>query len=270
MSPVDYVVAIPSYRRADTLREKSLRVLKEYGIDARRIVVFVANEGERKVYAEALEPGTYGEIVTAVKGIGPVRNFIFDYFPVGQAVVSMDDDIKGFLEFDADAKRHEKRLASLKRVIQRGFSECRRHGCSLWGIYPVANGYFMRDTVSFDLRYIIACFEGFFNPGTKGPAGVRINRKGHKDDYESSILFYKRDGAVVRLNYVAPKTAYYTEKGGLQEYTGKGQIRSPEGILEGARWIVRKYPDFATLNVSKASGRAELRLRDKRADEDKP
>jgi hypothetical protein len=54
---VDYVVAIPSYRRADTLREKSLRVLKEYGIDARRIFVFVANEGERKVYAEALEPG---------------------------------------------------------------------------------------------------------------------------------------------------------------------------------------------------------------------
>ena len=264
----DFVVAIPSYKRAETLRDKTLKVLEEYGIEPRRIHVFVANKEEEENYKKVLEKGTYGKIIVGVKGIGPVRNFIYDYFPVGKPIVSMDDDIKGFLEYDPKANRHEKKLTNLKQIIQRGFTECKAHHCRLWGVYPVANGFFMSDRITLDLKYIIACFEGFFNPGTKGPKGVKLNKWGHKDDYESSIQFYKADGAVVRMNFVAPKTAYYTEPGGLQEYKGKGDIRSPEGILEGAKWIVETYPDFAELNLSKKSGKAEVKLKDKR--EDKP
>lgn len=264
----DYVVAIPSYKRAETLRDKTLKVLEEYGIEPKRIHVFVANKEEEEVYKKTLEKGTYGKIVVGVKGIGPVRNFIYDYFPIGKPIVSMDDDIKGFLEFDPKANRHEKELTNLKQIIQRGFTECKAHKCRLWGIYPVPNGFFMSDRITLDLKYIIACFEGFFNPGTKGAKGVKINKWGHKDDYDSSIQFYKADGAVVRMNFVAPKTAYYTEPGGLQEFKGKGDIRSPEGILEGAKWIVSTYPDFAELNLSKKSGKAEVKLKDKR--EDKP
>jgi hypothetical protein len=44
----------------------------------------------------------------------------------------MDDDIKGFLEYDASEPRSEKKLGNLKRIIQRGFSECKRAGCRLW------------------------------------------------------------------------------------------------------------------------------------------
>jgi hypothetical protein len=260
----DFVVAIPSYKRADTLKEKTLPLLSHYGIEPRRIHIFVANKDEEKVYKETLDPKLYGKIIVGVKGIGPVRNFIYDYFPVGKPIVSMDDDIQGFLEYDAKARRSEKKLGDLKKIIQRGFDECKKAGCRLWGVYPVPNGFFMNERVTTDLKYIIACFEGFFNPGTKGAKGVKLNKMGHKDDYESSILFYKADGAVVRMNFVAPKTAYYTEKGGLQEYKGKGDIRSPEGILEGAKWIVSTYPEFAKLNLSKASGRAEVKLKDMR------
>jgi hypothetical protein len=264
----DYVVAIPSYKRAETLRDKTLKLLAEYAIEPKRIHVFVANEEEADIYKKTLEKGTYGKIIVGIKGIGPVRNFIYDYFPVGKPIVSMDDDIKGFLEYDPKAARHEKKLGNLKEIIQRGFTECKAHNCRLWGIYPVPNGFFMNNRITLDLKYIIACFEGFFNPGTKGPKGVKINKWGHKDDYDSSIQFYKADGSVVRMNFVAPKTAYYTEPGGLQEFKGKGDIRSPEGILEGAKWIVETYPDFAELNLSKKSGKAEVKLKDKR--EDKP
>jgi len=259
---IDYVVAIPSYKRAETLKEKTLPVLAKYKIDPKKIHVFVANEEEEEVYKKTLTPGTYGKIIKAVKGIGPVRNFIYDYFPIGKPVVSMDDDIKGFLEFDEKMPRKEKPLVNLEKIIQRGFQECKKANCRLWGVYPVPNGFFMKDKVTTDLKYIIACFEGFFNPGTKGPKGVKINKMGHKDDYESSIQFYKKDGAVVRLNFVAPKTAYYTEPGGLQEF--KNTIRSPKGILEGAKWIVKTYPEFAKLNLTKKSGKAELKLKDTR------
>jgi hypothetical protein len=261
---IDYVVAIPSYKRAETLKEKTLSILAKYKIDPKKIHVFVANKEEEEIYKKTLVPGTYSKIIVGVKGNVPIRNFIFDYYPVGKPVVSMDDDIKGFIEFDEKVKRHEKPLGNLEAIIQRGFQECKKAGCRLWGVYPVANGFFMKNKVSTDLKYIIACFEGFFNPGTKGPKGIKLDKRGSKDDYQSSIMFYKLDGAVIRMNFVAPKTAYYTEPGGLQEFTGKGDIRSPEGILASAKWIVSKYPEFATLNLTKKSGKAEIKLKDTR------
>ena len=46
----NYTIAIPSYKRAKTLNNKTLRVLKEYDIHPKRIVIFVANQTEHDVY----------------------------------------------------------------------------------------------------------------------------------------------------------------------------------------------------------------------------
>ncbi len=253
----DYVIAIPSYKRAETLRDKSLAVLKEYKIDPKRIDVFVANKEEEKVYKETLEPGSYHKIVVGVPKIGPQRNFISNYYPVGKPVIHMDDDIQGFIEYSPSAKRNEKKLVSLERVIQRGFAECRKHNCRLWGIYPTPNGYFMNDKVDHDLRFIIGCFNGMFNPGTKGPKGVKLELEMDKEDYERSVRFYIADGGVIRMRGYAPKTAYYTEKGGNQEF------RTKKSVMDGAKWMVKTFPDYATLNLTKKSGYPEVRLRDK-------
>lgn len=43
---MDYVVAIPSYKRHDTLKKKTLNVLKDYRIPKQKIYVFVANQSE--------------------------------------------------------------------------------------------------------------------------------------------------------------------------------------------------------------------------------
>lgn len=257
-SAADYVIVIPSYKRAETLRDKSLVLLAEYGIEPERIYIFVANKDEEKVYKETLKPGTYGKIVVGVPKIGPQRNFISNYFPVGKPMVQMDDDISSFIEFSASAKRHETKLKSLKDVIRRGFEECRKANCSLWGIYPVANGYFMKKGCTTDLKFVIGCFNGCFNPGTKGPKGVKLELEMDKEDYERSIRFYLRDGAVIRLTDVAPKTAYYTEKGGNQEY------RTMKTVAEGARKIVKMFPKLCTLNLTKKSGYPEVRLKDMR------
>jgi hypothetical protein len=253
----DYVIAIPSYKRAETLREKSLAVLKEYNIDPKRIDIFVANKEEEKVYKEALEPGSYHKIIVGVPKIGPQRNFISNYYPIGKPVIHMDDDIQGFIEYSPTAKRNEKKLVSLEKVIQRGFAECRKHNCRLWGIYPTPNGYFMNDKVDSDLRFIIGCFNGMFNPGTKGPKGVKLELEMDKEDYERSVRFYIADGAVIRMRGYAPKTAYYTEKGGNQEF------RTKKSVMDGAKWMVKTFPDYASLNLTKKSGYPEVRLRDR-------
>ena len=40
----DYVVAIPSYKRPNTLKTKTLRLLEHYEIDPKKVKIFVANE----------------------------------------------------------------------------------------------------------------------------------------------------------------------------------------------------------------------------------
>jgi hypothetical protein len=60
---------------------------------------------------------------------------------------------------------------------------------------------------------------------------------------------------------VAPISSYYKEAGGMQEE------RTKQRVEESARWMVKTYPEFTTLNPSKKSGYMEVKLKDKR---DKP
>jgi len=247
----DWIIAIPSYKRPETLRDKTLTVLKKYGIPASKIHVFVANKEQADLYRDTLVAGSYGKLIVGIVGMGAIRNFISDYFPKGKKIVNIDDDIKGFLEFDERVKRHEKELISLKEVIRRGFSECAKAGARLWGIYAVPNGFFMKAAVSTDLKYIIGSFWGCINPGTKE---IKITLD-DKEDYLRSILYYKADGAVVRLNNVSAKSSYYKEAGGMQEE------RTKERVEKSARWIVKEYPEYATLNPNKKSGFMEVKLK---------
>jgi hypothetical protein len=253
----NYIVAIPSYKRAETLRDKTLQVLKEHKIPAERIHVFVATPEERERYAATLESGTYGKLIVAIPGMAAVRNFITEYYPVGQQIVNMDDDIKGFLEFSETARRHEMPLRDLDKFIREAFAESAKTGFRLWGIYPVPNGFFMRaGAPTTDLKYIIGAFWGITNPGID-VLRVTID---DKEDYLRSILYYKADGAVVRLNNVSAKSSYYKEAGGMQEE------RTKERVEKSARWLVKEYPEYATLNPNKKSGFMEVKLKDKTGD----
>ena len=72
----DYVVAIPSYKRPNTLKTKTLRLLEHYKIDPKKVTIFVANEEEKQLYAEALADTPYTNLVVGVAGMGAIRRFI--------------------------------------------------------------------------------------------------------------------------------------------------------------------------------------------------
>jgi hypothetical protein len=85
------VIAIPSYKRVKTLRDKTLTLLQKYKIDPKKIYIFVANKDEEKNYKEGL-PKYYKEIVVGKPGIKNIRNFMPKYFPEGKKIFYMDDD----------------------------------------------------------------------------------------------------------------------------------------------------------------------------------
>lgn len=251
----DWIIAIPSYKRAETIIKKTLSVLDRYNIPASKINIFVANKDEETVYKETIPASLYNKIIVGVPGLAQVRNFISNYYPVGTKIVEMDDDINGFVEYDASNKRHERPMKSLKNIIKQGFAAAEKHGACLWGVYPVANGYFMTDTISTDLRLAIGSFWGYINPGIKGTKGIKLEM-GEKEDYIRTIKAYIRDGAVVRLNYVSPKTAYYTEPGGMQ--TDPDRMRKHKEAID---WLLKKYPEYVASAPERRLGFPEIRLK---------
>lgn len=250
----DWVIAIPSYKRAETLRDKTLKLLKEYKIPRDKIHVFVANKEEEATYKATLDPTSYGHMHVAIPGMAAVRNYITGFFPVGKAIFNMDDDIRGFIEYSEGAKRNERPLRDLAGFITRGFREARTTGFRLFGVYPVANGYFMKPgQPTTDLRYVIGSVWGIINPGKI--LTVTID---DKEDYLRSVIMYVLDGGVLRYNDVAPQSAYYKEPGGMQE------TRTMRRIEASAKAMVEAFPDLVKINLTKKSGMPEVRLRDSR------
>jgi hypothetical protein len=254
----NWIIAIPSYKRAATLKEKTLSTLQSYKINPSLIHVFVANKEEAATYKATLDPGSYGHLHIAIPGMAAVRNYITRFFPKGKAIFNMDDDIRGFLEYDGSARRHERPLKDLKAAISRGFAALNKEGLRLFGFYPVANGFFMKEGYTTDLRYIIGSVWGIINPGPV--LTVTID---DKEDYLRSVIMYLLDGGVIRFSEIAPQSAYYKEEGGMQEE------RTMSRIDGSARAMVAAFPDLVTLNLSKKSGMPEVRLRDKREESSK-
>lgn len=253
----DWIIAIPSYNRAITLRDKTLKILAEYKIPVSLIHVFVANKEEHAIYKATLTPGTYGHLHIAEKGMAAVRNYITRYFPVGKPIFSMDDDITGFLEYSETARRNERPLRNLAAAISTGFAAARKTGYRLFGFYPVANGYFMRPGApSTDLRYIAGGAWGVINPGP-----VLNMTLDDKEDYLRTVIMYLLDGGVLRYNNIATKTIGYTGAGGMQE------TRTLSRISDSAKAMVAAFPDLVKINLTKRSGMPEVRLRDSRPED---
>lgn len=253
-----WVIAIPSYKRAETLRDKTLTVLREHAIPPQKIHVFVANKQEYDTYKTTLDPNSYGHMHIAEPGMAAVRNFITRFFPVGAPIFNMDDDIRGFIEYSDGAKRNERPLRSLSAAITAGFAAARATGYRLFGFYPVANGYFMKPGHTTDLRYIIGSVWGILNPGP-----ILKVTLDDKEDYLRSVIMYLLDGGVLRFNNIAPQSAYYKEPGGMQE---ERTMRRIEG---SAKAMVAAFPDLVKINLTKKSGMPEVRLRDSRPEEER-
>lgn len=254
---IDYVIAIPSYKRANTLAEKTFPILQAGGIDPGRIFVFVADAEQKSEY-EAVLPDYYEKILIGRKGMKNARNAIQKYFPENQFVLNLDDDIKQLWR-RVDERSLKPIGGDLDRFIQYGFSLCLKHRARLWGIYPVSNPYFMKNSYTSVLRYIEGAFFGVIN--SHDPMlSVTID---DKEDFERSIRYFLMNGSVVRVNWVCIDTDYYKGSGGMQEERTEGRI------TKSAQWLLKTYPDCCRDNT-RNKAHAEVKLGDYRADKTKP
>ena len=260
---MSYVVAIPSYNRPNEIVAKTLKTLKNGGVNKNSIYIFMANENERKKYEEIVPKELYGKLVVGKLGIANQRIFIKNYFKENQHVVSIDDDVEALFRgvpSPNDGRNCITKLSPITNVdkfFKDAFERLKKEKLFIWGIYPVRNPFFMQNTVTTGLKFIIGALYGFIVRKSTPELEPSIHAEG-KEDYEQSILYYKKDGGVLRYNNVTIKTKFLA-KGGL------GQDRFAMN-KKAAEYMKKTYPDLVTIFYRK-NGMTEIKLANIKRDE---
>ena len=208
---MDYKIVIPSYKRADILRQRTIQMLMNYNIPMEKVYVFVVQE-ELNEYKNVLP--NQCNIIVGVKGVARLRDFIGNYFDDGQALVSLDDDIVGLHQLDTITESKTKPLKDLETLIYDTFFKLNVHELNLAGIYPVNNYYFMKDTETTDLRFIIGQFKIYYNKKHLEKRNFYL-----LEDFETTLKYYLNDGGVLRLNYISIEANIHTLRGGIEDRT---------------------------------------------------
>jgi len=228
-----FQIAIPTLSRAKTLKQQTLSTLEKFGIDKGLITIFVVEE-ELAEYQK--EIGDEYNFVVGLRGIVEQRQFIENYFPAGEMIVSLDDDIK---DIDLDC------FESLEQFINHAFRECLERGSFIWGVYPVFNPFFRKskEPLTTCLNFIIGAFYGFIN--RPNDADLKLTIVSHRDDIEKTLRYFIKDGIVLRFNKIGFKTQIYGN-GGL----GKLKTRIEKIILDAQR-LKEHFGDYGKIKVRK-------------------
>jgi hypothetical protein len=244
---MSYVVAIPSYNRSHNITDKVLTALQDGNVSPKKVYIFVANKAQGELYKEVIPENMYHKIVVGVLGITNQRNFISDYFPEGQYVVSLDDDITSLQTIRGGKYVH---IHDLDKFFKEAHKILKQQKLYIWGVYPVKSLMFMYNTISFDLKFLPGFTFGYINRHLKE---LEMSSKIKcKEDVEQSILYYLLDGGVVRFNNVTPNQSQ-PRTGGL------GKESRHKINEEAANYLIKKYPDLVTI-FHRKNGLTELRL----------
>jgi len=250
----DYIVCIPSYKRAELCNEKSLAMLHDNKIPASKIYVYVANQEEYEEYKKVLDTKLYGKLVVGKKGLVPQRQFIMEQWPEGKHIVFFDDDVA---KIDLTMSPVFKGK-SLDYFFKYAFDECKKQKAFIWGVYPVFNPFFRkgRGEITTAQNYIVGAFYGIINrPKLKAIQLTLTKENGQKEDVERTIKYFIEDGIVLRFNKIGFVTKYYGKSGGLGTFEAR-----LKPMLDASKLLKKTYPEYGDISTKK-NGMTEFRLK---------
>jgi hypothetical protein len=250
----DYVICVPSYKRAELCNEKTLQMLKDNHIPAKKVFVYVADKEEYEEYIKVLDKSKYNKLVVGIKGLVPQRQFIMEQFPAGKHIVFFDDDVS---KIDLTMSSITKGK-SLDSFFKHAFKECHKNKSYIWGVYPVYNPFFRkgRPEMTTALTYIVGAFYGIINrPKLKAIELTITKENGQKEDVERTLKYFVEDGIVLRFNRVGFMTKYYGKSGGLGTFEAR-----LKPMKEASEKLLKMYPEYGTISTKKA-GMTEFKLR---------
>jgi len=255
-----YKIIIPSFKRNSIIKTHTLKSLEETDL-GRDIYVFVANQEEHDLYTNELKDLPYVKIVLGVRGIPNQRNFIQRYFPVGERLLFIDDDIKKIVGLNKQKKAVK--ANKMNHFVNSAFDMIENWKIKMWGINSTCSPLEMQQSVSVGLIYIVGNFYGLINTHEVFvDEGIniktRLDFRAGKESHERVLLMYKKYGAVAKFRCFGVESDYWGTQGGHQV------SRNQEGEKEATLYLHNKYKDLTTMRIYKGNYDLQIKWKTKR------
>ena len=275
---MNFKIVIPSYCRSHIICDKTLRVCCQLASIPQQLIYVFVLDCQKNSYKVEVEKRNFGDInlISAPPEIPPglhhMRNYITQYFPEGEHLLHMDDDIDDILKLYIDESITDPKKSTRYRlfsccnsnplgqgqgiisIFNNAFRILQDQHIGLFGIYPVANGYFMKDLpdVTYSLRFCVGTLWGCINDHS---IIIQIEEK---EDVERTLLSFQKYNKILRLNNITIKTKYYKTEGGMQ--TESSLDKRKAAAKASCIYLLEKYPKYTKLYTSKKSGIYEIKL----------
>ena len=226
-------IAIPTYKRSDSIASKTLKFLKSVAYPKDMIYLFVIPE-EEELYKERVPADYYGHIVLGPVGLCAMRNRISEFFNEGEIIIQMDDDVKGI--------KSTLSFSDIFQILYKGLTDPTAP-CGLAGVLPNDDTRRFKNSQTMHLAHILGSF--FMCRNHKD---IKITHT-EKEDKQRSILYFKKYGRVLRYQNAGVSTSYRGGTGGLQS---EGRDLRIEGEIES---LMRLYPGYCKIVDKKSDGK---------------
>ena len=246
---MNYIIAIPSYKRANILNQRTLAFLKRHNIPNHNIEIHVESQEMKDYYHSIIGP-FYTILVSHAKGIGATRNYLryhYKYETKHVNVLYLDDDIENIMDYDQP-------LEDLHGFVKKAFAITKSSKLNLWGISPFHNTFYLKDSITTTLKYIAGCCCGEIIDRNKHDIYTDVD---HAEDFLFTMEHFIRDNGVIRFNKIAIITKYFEQEGGICESVG-GLAERKKTMETNCKYIAERYPQMCRL-IEKKYG-FDLRL----------
>ena len=247
MKNQNYVVAIPSYKRAG--KQESLEYMSRNGVPKSRLYIFVQTPED---YQDYMIYSDKAQIIYAkADGVAAARNNILRFFGGKENILMLDDDISTFgilKNGKIEVVEGEKELSEL---ITRCFETARKAKAPVFGFYPVYNDFFMSNSIS--TKVTVNTVLGF----TAGNLIFLDESYRAKEDIElcARLLSYGKN--ILRFNFLAPKAKHRTNKGGCSD------LWKGDANIDTVKRLCITYPYVLAPHATK-SNEVRVILKDKK------
>jgi len=220
----EYVIACRSYGRATVFPKKTFRMLEHNKLTG-RLYVFVASAAEKRAYRDNL-PAEFpaDRIIVGVPGLAPITRFICKYFPEGQRILFVDDDLEYFFVMPRKGQgRMQKDSGNLHRYVEDAFRTIDAHDLGSFTFSFLSNAFYLTGKPFKEFRPFIVggSFFGARNERKLIPVDV-----GQAEDVLRSCRYFEKYGGTLVYWYAGFATHYGKEPGGMQSSGDRGDAAS--------------------------------------------
>lgn len=218
-----FVVAIPSLGRAE--KQDTLALMVGYGLTKEQIYIFVQTKEDYQSYQKF--HGNKATIIYAeADNVAKARNNVLKYFSTKHNVLICDDDIRGFGKLYGEVLEPITEGTKFKQEIDKCFDFADKRGAQIFGIYPVYNDFFMRNSIS--TKVTVNTVLGF-------PKGNSLKMNPlfkTKEDIELCARLLSKGKEVIRFNYLSVNAKHRTNDGGCKEIWAGNENHKVAKLLE--------------------------------------